>query len=91
MPCARIRDCWCDTVGLNVHATAEDESDHKWCSFHEEPERVLDQFSRIHMNIISGDFNAKEGTEDVFEPIIGNKFYVQVVMINRVTVIKFAS
>jgi hypothetical protein len=34
-------------------------------SFYEELEHVLDQFPKYHMKILEGDFNAKEGREDI--------------------------
>jgi hypothetical protein len=35
-------------------------------------ERVLDKFPKYHMKVLVGDFNAKVGREDIFEPTIGN-------------------
>jgi hypothetical protein len=42
-------------------------------SFYKELEQEFDQFSRYHMKILLGDFNAKVGREDIFKPIIGNE------------------
>jgi hypothetical protein len=42
-------------------------------SFYEEIGRVFDQFPRYDMKILFGDFNAKVGREDIFEPTIGNE------------------
>jgi hypothetical protein len=42
-------------------------------SFCEELEQEFDLFSRYHMKILLGDFNAKVGREDIFKPIIGNE------------------
>jgi hypothetical protein len=46
-----------------VCAPTEDEDDVKKDSFYEELEQVFDQFSRCHMKILLGDFNAKGGRE----------------------------
>jgi hypothetical protein len=42
-------------------------------SFYEELERVFDKFPKYHMHILLGDFNAKEGREDILKPTIGNE------------------
>jgi exonuclease III len=63
---------WCDIFVLNVHTPTEDKDDVVKDSFYKELEQVFDQFSRYHMKILLGDFNAKVGREDVFKPIIGN-------------------
>jgi hypothetical protein len=39
-----VKGRWCDVIVLDVHTTAEDESDATRDSFCEELERVLDQF-----------------------------------------------
>jgi hypothetical protein len=36
-------------------------------SFYEEPEYVLDQSLKYHMEILLGDFNAKVGKKDIFK------------------------
>jgi hypothetical protein len=41
-------------------------------SFYEEFERVFDTFPKYHMKILSGDFIAKVGREDIFKPRIKN-------------------
>jgi hypothetical protein len=41
-------------------------------SLYEELERVFDKFPKYHMKILSGDFNAKVGKEDIFKPTIWN-------------------
>jgi hypothetical protein len=61
---------WCDII---VHAPTEDKDDDIKDSFNEESEQVFDQFSRYHMKILLGDFNAKGGREGIFKPIIGNE------------------
>jgi hypothetical protein len=42
-------------------------------SFYEELERVFDKFTKYHMKILLGDFNAEVGEEDIIKPIIGNE------------------
>jgi hypothetical protein len=52
----------------------------RWChiiddvkdSFYEELECVFDKFPNYHMKILSGDFNAKVGREDIFKLTNGN-------------------
>jgi hypothetical protein len=44
-----------------VDAPTEDESDDKKGIFFEELERVFCQFSKCHLKILLGDFNAKVG------------------------------
>jgi hypothetical protein len=68
-----LKGCWCDIIVLNVHAPTEDKDDDIKDSFYEELEEVFDQFPRYHMKIFLGDFNAKVGSEDIFNPIIGNE------------------
>jgi hypothetical protein len=41
-------------------------------SFYEELEGVFNQFLKYHMKIMSGDFNANVGKEDIFKPTVGN-------------------
>jgi hypothetical protein len=42
-------------------------------SLYEELERVFDKFPKHQTKILSGDFNAKVGREDIFKPTIGNE------------------
>jgi hypothetical protein len=42
-------------------------------SFYEELERIFDEFSKYHMKISLGDFNAEVDREDILEPTIGNE------------------
>jgi hypothetical protein len=42
-------------------------------SFYEELEQEFDLFSRYHMKMLLGDFNAKVEREDIFKPVIGNE------------------
>jgi hypothetical protein len=72
MPYIILRGRWCYIVVLNVHATTEDETDDVKDSFYEELERVFVKFSKYHMNILLGDFNAKVGREDILKPTVRN-------------------
>jgi hypothetical protein len=53
-----LRGLWCNIVVVNVHAPCEDKSDDVKDNFHEELERVFDQFPRYDTKILLGDFNA---------------------------------
>jgi endonuclease/exonuclease/phosphatase family metal-dependent hydrolase len=68
-----LRGRWCHIVVLNVHAPTEDKTDDVKDSFWEELDREFDKFPKYHMQILLGDFNAKEGREDIFKPTIGNE------------------
>jgi exonuclease III len=58
---------------LNVHAPTEDKIYDMKNRFCEELEQVFDKFSKYHMNILLGDFDAKVGREDILKPSIGNE------------------
>ena len=76
-----LRGRWCNIIVLNVHAPSEDKSDDSKDSFYEELEKVFDHFSRYHMKILLGDFNAKVGRENIFKPQLGMRVYIRIVMI----------
>ena len=42
-------------------------------SFCDELEQVFDDFPRYLIKILLGDFNAKEGRQNIFKPTIGNE------------------
>jgi hypothetical protein len=42
---------------------------------------VFDKFSKYHMNILLGDFNAKVGKEDILNRQLGMEVYTKLVMI----------
>jgi len=48
-------------------------SDDSKDSFYEELEQVFDHFPTYHMKIMSGDFNAKLGREEIFRLTIRNE------------------
>jgi hypothetical protein len=68
------RDRWCHIVVLNVHAPAEDEIDYVKDNFIPEVGTLFNKFSKYHTKILLGDFSAKVDKEEIFKPIIGNKF-----------------
>jgi hypothetical protein len=72
---------WCDVIVLNVHAPTEDKTDDMKDSFYEEPERVIDEFPKLHMKILLRDFNAKVGREDISNQQLGMRVYTKLVTI----------
>jgi hypothetical protein len=51
----------------------EDKSDDSKGSFREELGQLFDHFTKYHMKILLGDFNAKLGREDICKLTIGNE------------------
>ena len=51
----------------------EDKDDDIKDSFYEEIERFFDQLPMYHIKILLGDFNAKVGRENIFQPTIGTE------------------
>jgi exonuclease III len=76
-----LRGLWCHILVLNVHAATEDNNDDVKGSFYEELERVFDKFPKYHMKILLGDFNTKEGREDILNRQLGMKVYTKLVII----------
>jgi hypothetical protein len=68
-----LRGHWCDIIVLNVYAPTEDKCDDTKDSFYEELEGVFDQFTKYHVKILLGDFNAKVGRDNISKPTIGNE------------------
>jgi hypothetical protein len=81
---------WCDIV-LNVHAPTKGKDDVIKDSFFEELEQVFNQFPRYYINIFLRDFDAKEGSEDIFKPIIGNESLHEASNDNGVRAVNFAT
>ena len=79
--CITLKGRWCDIIVLNVHAPTEDKDDDIKDSFYEEMERLFDQLPMYHMKILLGDFNAKVGRENIFQPTKRPKAYIQKVLI----------
>jgi hypothetical protein len=76
---------------LNVHAPNEDKFDDIKHRFYKELEQVFNKFPRYHMNILSGDSNAKVSREDIFKPPIGNESLHETRNDNGVRVVNFAT
>jgi hypothetical protein len=53
--------------------------------------RVFDKFSKYHMKILLGDFNARVGKEDIFKPTIGNESLHEINNDNGVRVVNLAT
>jgi hypothetical protein len=86
-----LRGRWCHIIVLNVHAPTKDKTDDVKDSIYEELERVSDKFSKHHMKILLGNFNAKVGREDIFKPTIGNKSLQEISNDNGVRLVNFAT
>jgi hypothetical protein len=84
-----LRGRWFNIV-LNVHAPSEEKSDELKDSFYEELEQVYDHFTKYHMKILLGEFNAKVGRENIFKPTIGNESLHQDSNDNGVRIVNFA-
>jgi endonuclease/exonuclease/phosphatase family metal-dependent hydrolase len=91
MSCIILRGHWCNIIVVNVHAPCVDKSDDIKDSFYEELRRVFDQFPRYDMKILLGDFNAKEGKENIFKPTIGNESSHEISNDNGVREVNFAT
>jgi len=68
-----LRGRWRNIIVVNVHAPSEEKCDELEDSLYEELEQVYDHFSKYHMKMLLGDFNAKVGIENIFKPTIGQK------------------
>jgi hypothetical protein len=73
-----------------VHRPSEEKSDDSKDRFYEELHQVYRHFSKYHMKILLGDFNAKVVTRNIFKPTIGNKRLQQDSIDNGVTIVNFA-
>jgi len=78
-------------IVLNVHAPSEEKSDDSKDSFYEGLEKVFDHFPKYHMNILLGDFNAKEGRENIFKQTIENESLHQDSSDNGVRIVNYAT
>jgi len=74
-----------------VHAPSEEKRDHSKNSFYKELEQAFEHFPMYHMKILLGDFDAKDGRENIFKPIIGNVSIHQDINDNGVRIVKFAT
>jgi hypothetical protein len=89
MPYIILRGRWYHISVLNVHAPTEDKIDYVKDNFYEEFERIFDTFPEYHMKTLLGDFNAKVGREDIFEPTIGNESSHEISNDNGVRIVNF--
>jgi hypothetical protein len=80
-----------DIIVLNVHAPTKDKIDDMKDRFYEELEHVFDKFPIYHMKILSRDFSAKVGREDILKPIMGNESWHVISSDNGVRVVNFAT
>jgi hypothetical protein len=80
---------WCGITFVNVHAPTEDEIDDIKDRFYEELGRVFDKFPKYHMEILLGDFSAKVGRENIFNPTVGNQTLPEISNYNGYRVVKF--
>jgi hypothetical protein len=58
-------------------------------SFCDELDQVFDHFPKYHMKILSRDFNAKLGRDDICKPTIGNESLHQDGNDNGVRIVNF--
>ena len=68
-----LRGRWCNIIVLNVHASSEEKSDSSKDSIYEGLEQAFDHFPKYYMKILLGNFNAKVGRENIFNPTIVNE------------------
>jgi hypothetical protein len=86
-----LRGRWCHIIVLNVHAPTEDKTDYVKDCFYEELQHVFDKFTKYHMKILLGDFNAKVGREEIFKPTIWNDSLHEISNDNGVRLVNFAT
>jgi len=86
-----LRGRWCNIIVLNVHRPSEEKTDGSKDRFCEELEQVSYYFSKYHIKILLGDFNAKVVTRNIFKPTIGNKRLQQDSIDNGVIIVNFVT
>jgi hypothetical protein len=59
--------------------------------FYEELERVFDKFPKCHMKILSVDFNAKAGKEDIFKLTTGDDSLYEISNDSGVRLVNFTT
>jgi hypothetical protein len=74
-----------------VHAPTEDKINDVEDGFDEELESVFDKFSKYHMKILLGDFNAILGRENIFKTTIGNESSHEISNDTGVKIVNFAT
>jgi len=83
--------CWHYIILVNVHAPSEEKREESKDSFYEELEQFFYHFSKYHMKILLGDFDAKVGRENILKPTIGQESLHQDNNDNGVTLVNFAT
>jgi hypothetical protein len=73
-----------------VNAPCEGNSDDVNYSFYAELGSLFEIFPRCNMKILSDDFNAKVGREDIFKPTTENDSSQKISNYNGVTTVNFA-
>jgi exonuclease III len=86
-----LRGRWFHIIVLNVHAPTEDKTDYVKDGFYEELECIFDKFSKYHMKILLGDFNAKVDRQDICKPTTANESLHEISNDNGVRVVNFAT
>ena len=76
-----MRGRWFNIVFLNMQATSEEKCDEAKVGFYKELEHVFDHFSKNHMKILLGDFNAKVGSGKISNQQLGMRVYISILMI----------
>ena len=74
-----------------MHVLSEEKSDDSKDSFYEELEQVFYHFPKYHMKILLGDFNAKDGRENIFKPTPGNESLPKDSNDNGVRIVNFTT
>jgi len=74
-----------------VRAPSKEKSNDSKDEIYEALEEVFDRFTKYHLKILLGDFNAKLEKEDIFKPAIGNESLNQDNNDNGVRIVKFAA
>jgi len=83
-----LRGWWCNIIVVNVHASSEEKSDDSKDSFFfKNYSRPFYHFTKYHMKILLGDFNAKVGREVIFNLTVGNESLRQVSNDNGVRIV----
>jgi hypothetical protein len=75
----------------HFYAPTEDKNGDVKDGFYEELERVFGKFSKYHMKILLGDFNAKVGRKDIFKLTIGNESLHEISKDNGVRLVNSAT
>ena len=86
-----LRGLWCNIIVLNMHAPSEEKSNDPKDSFHEDLEQVFYHFTKYHMKILLGNFNAKVGGQNIFKMTIGNESLHKDSKDNGVRLVNFAT